>query len=77
MAEAHDYAIWRALGTVLRGTAMVGLGEPDAGLAEVARGFSLYEPPVDPAGVLADLLTIRAQTLAMAGRLDEAIAWHA
>jgi hypothetical protein len=74
VAETHDYETWRALGTVLRGTAMVGLGEPDAGLAEVARGFSLYQPLSTPRIFWPPLLMIRAQAFAMAGRLDEAIA---
>ena len=53
LADTHDYETWRALGTVLRGTAMVGLGEPDAGLAEVATRLLAVPTPVDSACVLA------------------------
>ncbi|RPI10127.1 MAG: hypothetical protein EHM63_03605, partial [Actinobacteria bacterium] len=73
VADAHDYAVWRALGIVLRGTAMVGSGDADAGLAEVERGFSLYHGLATPPVFWPSMLLVRAQASAMAGRLDDAL----
>jgi tetratricopeptide (TPR) repeat protein len=74
MADAHDYAVWRALGIVMRGTAMVGIGDSDAGLAEVSRGFSLYHGLSTPPVFWPHMLLIRAQAFAMAGRREDALA---
>jgi predicted ATPase/class 3 adenylate cyclase len=73
VANANDYPIWRALALVLRGTARIGSGEADAGLAEVERGFLLYEGMSTPPVFWPALLMIRATTCAMAGHLDDAL----
>ena len=46
----HEFRIWTAAGTVLRGAARVGLGRVDEGLADVRNGIGLYgelrSPPI-------------------------------
>ena len=74
VADAHDYAVWRALAMVLRGTAMVGREDSNAGLAEVGRGFSLYHGLSTPPIFWPSMLVVRAQAFGMAGRREEALA---
>ena len=72
IAEAHDYPVWRALAFILRGTAWIGSGRHDDGLAEVERGFSLYAGLSTPPVFWGELLAVRAAGCLMAGRLDHA-----
>jgi hypothetical protein len=75
IAEAHHYPIWRALGFIMRGTARIGFGEPDEGLAQVERGFRLYEGLSTPPIFWSSLLTVRAAGCLMADRLEHAWAF--
>jgi tetratricopeptide (TPR) repeat protein len=74
LATAHDYPIWRALAVVLRGTKMIADGEVEDGLAEVDRGFDLYDDQTTPPIFWSDLLQVRAAGRMLAGRIDEALA---
>jgi predicted ATPase/class 3 adenylate cyclase len=74
VATAHDYPIWRALALVLRGTKMIADGEVEDGLAEVDRGFDLYEDQTTPPVFWPPLLQVRAAGRMLAGRIDEALA---
>ncbi len=55
IAKAHDYPIWGALSMVLAGTARIGAGEAEDGLASVDDGFALYAgldtPPIFWSGI--------------------------
>ena len=74
LATAHDYPIWRALAVVLRGTKMIADGEVEDGLAEVDRGFDLYDDQTTPPVFWPQLLQVRAAGRMLAGRIDEALA---
>ena len=74
VATAHDYPIWRALAVVLRGTKMIADGEVEDGLAEVDRGFDLYDGQTTPPIFWPPLLQVRAAGRMLAGRLEEALA---
>ena len=74
LATAHDYPIWRALAVVLRGTKMIADGEVEAGLAEVDRGFDLYDDQTTPPIFWPPLLQVRAAGRMLAGRIDQALA---
>lgn len=73
IAEEHDYRIWRALGLVLRGVTMAGLGRPEDGLARTAEGISLYENLRTPPIFWAQVLGLRAEAFRLAGRPAEAL----
>jgi predicted ATPase len=73
LADAHDYAIWRALALVFHGVAAVGLGQPDDGVAEMEQGFAQYEELSAPPIFWPTLLTIRAATHGAAGDVDRAL----
>lgn len=74
VADAHEYAIWRALALVLRGTAAVAAGDTEAGLVDVERGFDLYAELTTPPVFWPGLLLIRSGAYAAAGRRDDALA---
>ena len=73
IAEEHDYRIWKALGLVLQGVTMAGLGRPEDGLARTERGASMYENLRTPPVFWPQLLGLRAEAAARAGRISEAI----
>jgi predicted ATPase len=80
VAEEHDYQIWRALGLVLQGVAMVGLGRRQEGLAQTDRGTAQYQGSKTPPVFWPLLLFMRAEACAFGGRpadglglIDEAI----
>ncbi|MGN6574781.1 MAG: DUF4062 domain-containing protein [Nocardioides sp.] len=74
LADAHDYAIWRALALVFRGVARVGSGHVDTAVAEMEEGFGLYQKLATPPIFWPSLLTIRATTHATAGDARRALA---
>jgi len=74
VATTHDYPIWRALALVLRGTKMIADDEVEAGLAEVDRGFDLYDDQTTPPIFWPQLLQMRAAGRMLARRIDEALA---
>lgn len=73
LAEAHDYAIWRALALIFHGTARVGSGHADTGLAEMEEGFGLYQTLSTPPIFWPSLLAIRATAHATAGDTGRAL----
>ena len=73
IAEAYDYPMWRALGLILGGAAMVGSGEHEPGLETCAEGFELYSGLAAPPIFWPALLMIHAKALHIAERLDEAL----
>lgn len=50
LAEAHGFQIWNAVGSCLRGAALVGMGSIDQGLALIEQGTKAYRglktPPI-------------------------------
>ena len=69
VAEEHDYQIWTALGLVLQGAALTGLGRPDDGVALSDRGIALYQGLQTPPVFWPLLLSLRARGLARGGPL--------
>jgi hypothetical protein len=67
LAGAHDYAIWGALALIFRGTARVGAGDTQTGLAQMEQGFELYQQLATPPIFWPSLLAIRATAHAIAG----------
>jgi hypothetical protein len=75
LATTHDYPIWQALALVLGGAAAVSTTDaPDPGLAQIERGFTLYEELSTPPVFWAHLLMIRASAYAAAGQVHRALA---
>jgi predicted ATPase/class 3 adenylate cyclase len=73
IAEAHEYLIWKALGTILDGVTIAALGDPEAGLERCELGVSLYSEIPTPPVFWPQLLALRAIPRALAGRPHEAI----
>jgi hypothetical protein len=59
---------------VLRGTKMIADGEVEDGLAEVDRGFDLYDDQTTPPIFWPPLLQVRAAGRMLAGQIDQALA---
>jgi tetratricopeptide (TPR) repeat protein len=73
IAEEQDYQIWKAVGLVLQGVAMTGLGRPEEGLARMDQGIALYEGLKTPPIFWPLLLSVRARGFALGGRPDDAL----
>jgi predicted ATPase/class 3 adenylate cyclase len=73
VAEEQDYPIWKAVGLVLQGVAITGLGHPDEGLARMDQGIALYEGLKTPPIFWPLLLSVRARGFAIGGRPDDAL----
>jgi predicted ATPase/class 3 adenylate cyclase len=73
VAEEHDYSIWRALALALQGAAMVGLDQPEEGLARIDRGLELYQGLKTPPVFWPLLLCVRAGAFGLGGRPAEGL----
>jgi hypothetical protein len=81
LAEAHDFHIWRAVGSCLLGAALVNIGGMEQGLALTEQGLNAYRGLKAPPVFWPLLLHLGAEAYAAASRpkdglylLDEAIA---
>ena len=73
LAGEHEFRIWTAAGTVLRGAARVGLGRVDEGLADIRNGIGLYGELRSPPIFWPFLLFVQARACAEAGRSAEGL----
>ena len=73
LADEHEFRIWTATGTVLRGAARVALGRIDEGLADVRNGIGLYGELRSPPIFWPFLLFVQARAFADAGRPAEGL----
>jgi predicted ATPase len=74
VADEHDYQVWRALGHILRGVAMVGLTQVEEGLATIDRGMAEYEGSRTPPVFWPLVLSLRATGCVWGGRADDGLA---
>jgi predicted ATPase/class 3 adenylate cyclase len=73
VAEEQDYQIWKAVGLVLQGVAMTGLGQPEEGLPRMDQGIALYQGLTTPPIFWPLLLSVRARGFALGGRPEEGL----
>ena len=73
VAEEHDIAIWRALGTFLLGAAKTRLGRDEEGLAEIREGLAMYQGMKTPPVFWPLLLFVRAGAFARLGKPAEGL----
>jgi tetratricopeptide (TPR) repeat protein len=73
LAEEHDYAIWKAVGMVIQGVAAAGLGRGEEGVEQTERGIAMYENIQTPPIFWPQILGLRAQASALAGRSADAL----
>jgi hypothetical protein len=73
IAEEQGYQVWSALGLVLQGVAMTGLGRPEEGLARSDQGIALYQGLKTPPVFWPLLLSVRATGFALGGRPAEGL----
>ena len=73
VAEEHNYQIWKAIGMVLQGLAITGLGRPEEGLARTEAGIALYQGMKTPPVFWPLVLSIRARVFLLGGRPAEGL----
>ena len=73
IAGELEYAVWHASGLIVEGVTVAALGRPDEGLELTDRGIGLYENLRTPPIFWPQVLGLRAQALAHAGRVAEAL----
>jgi predicted ATPase/class 3 adenylate cyclase len=73
IARKHDYQVWEAVGLVLSGVGACRLGRIEEGLSASERGLEMYGRSPAPPVFWPQLLTLRAEALFRAGRLDGAL----
>src|SRR6478736_5312008 len=73
IAVEREYAVWHASGLIVEGVTVAALGRPDEGLELTDRGIGLYETLRTPPVFWPQVLGLRAQALALAGRVAEAL----
>ena len=73
IATEREYAVWHASGLIVEGVTVAALGRPDEGLELTDRGIELYENLRTPPVFWPQVLGLRAQALAHAGRVAEAL----
>ena len=73
LANEHDYSVWRAIGQIVEGVTSGALGNPDEGLALTEQGLARYTNLRTPPVFWTQVLGLRAQALAFAGRVPEAL----
>jgi predicted ATPase/class 3 adenylate cyclase len=73
VVDAHDFAVWRAVGTCLLGAARTELGEPERGLALMDEGTDLYRRLASPPVFWPMLLLMSASARLQGERPHEAL----
>ena len=73
IAEDHGFQIWKAAGTIVLGAAQVGVGQAEAGLANVSAGMNLSQGLKSPPVFWPMLLSIQGAALLHAGRPAEGL----
>jgi predicted ATPase len=80
IAEEHDFPIWRAVGSCLRGAALAAMGSADEGLTLIEQAMNNYQRLRTPPVFWPLLLYLQAGACGLAGRpgdgltlLDEAL----
>jgi tetratricopeptide (TPR) repeat protein len=73
LAEEHGFQIWVSLARMLQGSAQMVLGEPEAGLDNIERGFAIYQGLKSPPLFYPQLIAMRAAALGQAGRAAEGL----
>ncbi|MCP3395026.1 AAA family ATPase [Bradyrhizobium sp. CCGB12] len=67
----HDFFLWRAAGTIIKGWLMVRAGEADRGLAHLREGISAWRG--DAKSVVTHWLLLRANALGSLGQLQASL----
>jgi predicted ATPase/class 3 adenylate cyclase len=73
IATEREYPIWHACGLIVEGVTVAAQGEPDQGIELTDRGLGLYQDLRTPPIFWPQVLGLRAQALAHAGRVADAL----
>jgi tetratricopeptide (TPR) repeat protein len=73
IAREHEFQVWEAVATCLHGAAVARLGQAEEGLAQVRRGFNLYQGLKTPPVFGPMLISIQAEVCGLAGRPEQGL----
>jgi predicted ATPase/class 3 adenylate cyclase len=73
LADAHEFPVWRAVGSCIRGAAMVGMGAADEGLGLLERNMKAYRGLKSPVVFWPFLLQVQASAFGAASRPAEGL----
>jgi predicted ATPase len=73
IAEEHEFPIWRAVGSCLRGAALAGMGSADEGLTLIEQAMNNYQRLKTPPVFWPLLLYLQAGACALAGRPEDGL----
>jgi predicted ATPase/class 3 adenylate cyclase len=74
IAEAHEFAVWAAVGACLYGAATAATGAVEDGLALVEASVAQYRALKTPPVFWSSLLQFQAEVLGLAGRTEDGLA---
>ena len=74
IAGDHDFQVWSAVATCLQGAALAGLGQAEAGLAQVSRGIDAYQGLNTPPVFWPLLIFMQAEICGRAGKPSQGLA---
>ena len=73
IADEHDFLIWTAVGSCLRGAALAGLGSADEGVALIERAMNTYQRLKTPPVFWPLLMYLQAGACGQAARPEEGL----
>jgi hypothetical protein len=73
IAEEHDYQVWKAVGTCLRGASLAGVGRPEEGLVLGRIGMDLYRGLNTPPVFWSLILYLQAEIYKKAGKPEQGL----
>jgi len=73
IAEEHEYLVWKAVGTCLRGAALVSMGEAEEGLTLGRIGMDLYQGLNTPPVFWSLLLYLQAEGCGRVGKPEQGL----
>jgi predicted ATPase/class 3 adenylate cyclase len=74
IAGEHEYLVWRAVATCLRGAALAGLGQAEQGLTLVQRGIASYQGLNTPPVFWPMLIHLHAEVYGLDGKPEQGLA---
>jgi predicted ATPase len=74
VAEKHEFQIWKAVGTCLRGVGIAGMGRVEEGLAQIQNGMDIYQELKSPPIFWPLLRSFQAEVCGLAGKPEQGLA---
>ena len=74
ISDKHEFQVWKAVGSCLRGTALAGLGQAEEGITEFKKGIDMYTELKTPPVFWPLILSLQAATHIYSGQKEKGLA---